>query len=212
MVHVSATESVRENGRPQLQRWPRAAVRGLVCKSGKLAQSCAVRVQIVAAQHGDISLHSGKVQTRARAITTEDCKCSGKSGQPARPQDRGAERPRSALGAPEDKAQRRVTNNIKRLRPFQQIPSICRTRKKPAVGEVEILQEKPSWERSLVCAAFVFQRTVHVLSLLERRNAERGVAMLSQTMTSSISLVSHRKHVEHSVTVCSEHQIKECER
>ena len=30
MVHFSATESVSETGRPQLQRWPRGAVPGLV--------------------------------------------------------------------------------------------------------------------------------------------------------------------------------------
>ena len=51
---------------------------------------------------------------KAQAITTEDCKCTGNSGQPTQPQSRGAERPSPAVGAQEVKPRRRATSNNKR--------------------------------------------------------------------------------------------------
>ena len=60
-------------------------------------QSCAERVRIVdAPREGTSTTPKRKGKTKARATTTEDCKCNGKGYQPTRPQSRGAEKPSPA--------------------------------------------------------------------------------------------------------------------
>ena len=101
-----------EQGAHSCKRWPRgsgawtgaaveaaeepAEARPCRCarKNWALGRGCAERVQIVGARHGDtLKPPQRKGATKVPAMTTQDCKCSGKSGQPTRPQGCGAERP-----------------------------------------------------------------------------------------------------------------------
>ena len=140
VVHVSATESASENGRPSLHRWSRAAVLDWwgsngrretrrstnvlessgncvepLAKSCKLGQGCVERVQIFGARHdGTSTTPQRKGKTNAPAIATEHCKCSGKSSQPTQQQGQGAERPRQATVTGDQQHQEKTAQRTER--------------------------------------------------------------------------------------------------